>query len=66
VRCALVTGEALSQDAKRVTLSLKLQQLEIENPIMIGKENILPVIAALRDVVWRTGQHKSRSARHAR
>jgi hypothetical protein len=38
-----------------MTLRLNVQKLEIKGAILIGKEDILPVVAALSDVVRRTG-----------
>ncbi len=39
--------------------------LDVAHAVLIGKEDVLPVVAALRDMMGGARQHESGSAGHA-
>jgi hypothetical protein len=41
-----------------------MQILKIERTIQVGEEDVLAVVTALGDVVWRSRKNESRSPRH--
>jgi len=42
------------------------QHLEVADAVLFREENVLPIVAALRNVMRHAGDHEARSARHTR
>ncbi len=61
----VVRHEAIRQNRKAVALRLMCEDAQIGASIIVDEEDILAVIAALRDMVGKTGYHDSRDSRHA-
>ncbi len=61
----VIRHQAPSENTDAVTLRLEMQELQIEGTVVIGKEDVLPVIAALGNVVGCSGKNESGSAGHA-
>ena len=40
------------------------KDLDIADSVLIGEENVLPIVAALRNVMRHAWDHDARSARH--
>ena len=62
----VVGHEAISHDLETVLLAVLAQAFEVEFPVAVGKENILAVVAALRDVMRRFRHYDSGHACHDR
>lgn len=60
----VIGHQAPPENAETMTLRLDMQKLQIAGAILIGKEDVLPVVAALGDVVQCSGENESGSAWH--
>jgi hypothetical protein len=51
----VVGHQAPSQNARLMANGVFSQHLKVPDPILIGEENVLAIVAALRDVMWHSG-----------
>jgi len=58
--------QAVGVDSQLVLGRVLAQEAEIIPPVVIDKEDILAIVAPLRDVMRATRNHNSRSPWHAR
>jgi hypothetical protein len=54
-----------SEDADVMAPRVFAKHLEVPDSVGVGGENVLPVVAALRNMMRHTGDYEASSARHA-
>ena len=62
----VILHQAIPLDWQPVFSGLPGEDLEIQSVVVISEEDILPVVAALRDVVGYIGKHDSGYSGHER
>jgi hypothetical protein len=62
--CHAIVRPAVARHRQLKPLGLLAQRLEIETPIIIGKEDILPIVPALRDMRGDAGHDDTGGSRH--
>ncbi len=60
----VIRHEAVAKAVDAVLAGLAAQRVGVENPIRVGAEDGLAVVAALGDVMRYTDRHHPRLARH--
>ena len=61
-----IRHEEIRENRKAVALRLLCEDAQIGPSIIVDEEDILAVVAALRDMVGQTGYDDSRDSRHRR
>ncbi len=51
-----------SENAEVMAVGLSAKYLDIADTVLIGEEDVLPIVASLRDVMRDTREHESGSA----
>ena len=61
----VIGHQAPSEDADIIPPGVVAKYLKIADSVLIGEEDVLPIVAALGYVMSDAGKHESRSAWHA-
>ena len=62
----VIAHQAPSEDADIMPPRVFAKYLEVADSVLFGKEDVLPIVAALCNVMRNVGGHEARSARHTR
>ena len=62
----MIGHEAIGEDDEAVSRQLLGEKIEVGASVVIDEEDILPVVAALNDMMRRTGHTNASDAGHAR
>ena len=60
----VIGHETIGQNIHGMLLTIILQPLQVDFPIVVSQKNIFPAIAALVDVMRHLGENGSTEARH--
>jgi hypothetical protein len=60
----VIAHQAPSEDADVMAARVFAKHLEVADSVLFGEENVLPIVAALRNVMRNARDHETRSARH--
>ena len=56
----MITHQAIRQNLQTVLIGILLQELQITSPVVVGEEYILTTITALRNMMWNSGNYRSK------
>jgi len=60
-----VIGHEAPGDDTDIVARVLAKDLDVTDSVLIGEEDILSIVAALGDMMRRSGEHEARSAWHA-
>ena len=66
VTASLSAVKTSSEDANIMAAQLFAKHPDVEDSVLIGEEDVLPIVAPLRDVMRHARDYETRSARHTR
>jgi hypothetical protein len=62
----VIGHQAPSEDTDVLAARVFVKHLEVADSVLFGEENVLPIVAALRNVMRHARDHETRSAGHTR